>query len=272
MPPTSERAWAPGLPPDSAADNTIGSRESFCLALKAARERRGVTLAQIAGATKVCASHFVALERNDLRCWPKGLFRRAFFRGYVEMIGLPVAETMDEFVRLFPDGGAAASPIARPAADASALRLSLDSSWHGPRVPIAWRIVSAMIDAVAVLGLAAALVWLAGTPAGTTVAIVSMSYFTLATVLLGDSATASVMRWLRTRPAAQPQAAVDEPAGGVARAWQFGANFVANVFGSAGDDESDDSDEPRGRIWTTDAHRVRPREAPPRLRVRFKLP
>jgi hypothetical protein len=46
---------------------------------------------------------FAALERNDLRCWPKGLFRRSFFRDYVGMIGLSVAETCAEFIRLFPD-------------------------------------------------------------------------------------------------------------------------------------------------------------------------
>jgi transcriptional regulator with XRE-family HTH domain len=251
MPPTSDRALAPGFLPDSAADTTMDSRQSFCLALKAARERRGVTLAQIAQATKVCVSHFAALERNDLRSWPKGLFRRAFFRGYVEMIGLPVAETMDEFAGLFPDNDTAAL-VARPAADASALRLSLDASWHGPRVPIAWRIVTAMIDGVAVLVLAAALKWLAGTHGGTTVAIISVSYFTLATVLLGDSPTASLMRWLRTPAAPQPEAALDEPVGVVAQAWRRGVNVAATLLRSDGEDA--------------------PREAPPRLRVRFKLP
>lgn len=49
--------------------------------------RRGITLGRIAAVTKVCASHFAALECGDLRRWPKGLFRRAFFRGYVEMTG-----------------------------------------------------------------------------------------------------------------------------------------------------------------------------------------
>ena len=281
MPPTTERAWAPGFPPDSAADTTMGSRQSFCLALKAARERRGVTLSQIAGATKVCASHFVALERSDLRSWPKGLFRRAFFRGYVEMIGLPVAETMEEFARLFPDGEPAV-PVARPAATANPLRLSLDASWHGPRAPIAWRVLAAMIDTAAILALTASLAWATGTHVGTAMAIVTVSYFTLATVLLGDSPTASLMRWLRTPSAAQPEMAQpetaqpelahDEPEGVVARAWRSGLGVARNMFGNAGGDTSAESVESRERIWTTDARRVRPREAPPRLRVRFKLP
>jgi transcriptional regulator with XRE-family HTH domain len=249
----------------------MGSRQSFCLALKAARERRGVTLAQIAQATKVCVSHFAALERNDLRSWPKGLFRRAFFRGYVEMIGLPVAETMDEFARLFPDNEAAAL-IAQPGADASALRLSFDSSWHGPRVPLAWRIVTALIDGGAVLVVAAAFTWLAGTHAGTTLAVISVSYFTIATVLLGDSATAALIRRLRARMAAWRESAPDESAGVVARAWRCSVSIAANVFGGRGEATPAESVESREQAWTTDARRIRAREGPPRLRVRFKVP
>lgn len=79
------------------------SPEEFCLGLKAARERKGITLAHISDATKIPVSVFVALERGDLRRWPKGLFRRSFFRDYVKMIGVPIAETFAEFIRLFPD-------------------------------------------------------------------------------------------------------------------------------------------------------------------------
>lgn len=88
---------------------SIDSRDEFCLALKSARESSGITLADIAHATKIPASLFAALERNDLRRWPNGLFRRSFFRDYVQMIGLPVAEAVAAFVRLFPDEATAAA-------------------------------------------------------------------------------------------------------------------------------------------------------------------
>lgn len=77
------------------------SCEQFCLALKAARERKGITLDEIAETTKIPASLFAELERNDLRRWPQGLFRRSFFRDYARMIGVPVTEACAEFVRLF---------------------------------------------------------------------------------------------------------------------------------------------------------------------------
>ena len=77
--------------------------EKFCGALKAARERKGITLAEIAESTKIPAYLMEGLERCDLRRWPKGLFRRSFFRDYARMIGVSVTDAVAEFVRLFPD-------------------------------------------------------------------------------------------------------------------------------------------------------------------------
>jgi hypothetical protein len=93
------------------------SPEEFCLALKAVRESKGITLSAISDATKIPVSVFVALERGDLRRWPKGLFRRSFFRGYAKMIGVPIDETFAEFIRLFPDEEPVeVAPNAEPAA------------------------------------------------------------------------------------------------------------------------------------------------------------
>lgn len=124
------------------------SRQEFCLALKAQRERRRVTLHEIAETTKIAASLFAALERGDLRHWPRGLYRRSFFRDYARTIGLPTAEVCDEFVRLFPDDETLVSTKGAGAVDsgngAEELRLVLDPSWRGPRNPILVRFLEAM--------------------------------------------------------------------------------------------------------------------------------
>ena len=119
------------LPTDSCQD--------FCLALKAARERKGVTLAEIAETTKIPTSVFAALERCDLRSWPKGLFRRSFFRDYVGMIGLPVAEAVEAFVRLFPDDVPA---IVSKVADEVPRRSILDAVTIPPAIATAWRYIA----------------------------------------------------------------------------------------------------------------------------------
>ena len=211
--------------------------EAFCLRLKAARLRRGLTLESIAEATKVCVSYYTALEANDVRRWPKGLFRRAFFRGYVTAIGLPADETTEEFARLFPeDDRAAASATAAPAE--APCRLVLDQSWHGIKTPFRSRLVHAVVD-IGAIGVIAAGAWLAGLDVATTAAVTSVTYFTLATILFGESPAAWAHRWV---PRSDGDAA-EEPQHG-----------------------STDED----REWVSDARRVRPREDTPRLRVRFK--
>src|SRR5437868_7415800 len=79
----------------------LGSR------LRAARERRGVSLRQIAGATKISVSALEALERNDLARLPGGIFSRAFVRSYASEVGLDPDETIQEFLSQFPNDPAA---------------------------------------------------------------------------------------------------------------------------------------------------------------------
>src|SRR5437762_12734974 len=70
--------------------------------LREARERRGVTLRQIANATKIAASVLEALERNDISRLPGGIFGRAFVRAYAVEVGLAPEETIREFMAQFP--------------------------------------------------------------------------------------------------------------------------------------------------------------------------
>ena len=236
------------------------SRQEFCLALKAARERNGITLAAIADDTKIPASMFAALERSDLRRWPKGLFRRSFFRDYARMIGVPVAETCAEFVRLFPDQeGAALTNVAGAATEADDVRLVLDEAWHGPPVPVLSRLLAALIDGGAVILVAAALAWVAATDPSATTAIVALAYFSLATALFGESPA----KWAISRGPSIFGALTHGPAALAAR-WRR----VADVFGTADGGTPEPGEEPEMRPWITDAHRVGPA---PRLRVRIKV-
>ena len=80
-------------------------RAAFGLELRRAREHAGLTLDQIAEATKISASLFAGLERNDFSRWPSGIFRRAFIRSYADTVGLDPEEVVSRFVRLFPEPG-----------------------------------------------------------------------------------------------------------------------------------------------------------------------
>jgi cytoskeleton protein RodZ len=84
----------------TAADRTTGG---FGRKLREARERKGVSLRQIANATKISVSALEALERNDISRLPGGIFSRSFVRAYAIEVGLEPEETIREFLALFPN-------------------------------------------------------------------------------------------------------------------------------------------------------------------------
>ncbi len=71
--------------------------------LREVRERRGITLRQIANATKISVRSLEALERNDISGLPGGIFSRAFVRAYAVEVGLDPEEMIQEFITQFPD-------------------------------------------------------------------------------------------------------------------------------------------------------------------------
>jgi cytoskeletal protein RodZ len=77
--------------PASPTPDGLGSR------LREARERRGLTVRQIASATKISVTALEALERNDLAQLPGGIFGRAFIRSYASQVGLDPEQTLEEF-------------------------------------------------------------------------------------------------------------------------------------------------------------------------------
>ena len=92
----SEFASAPGVRLE---------KETFGPVLRAARERQGVTLKQLALETKLSSELWEGLEDNDLSRWPKRVFARSYVRDYALRVGLDADEVVNEFCRLFPEWG-----------------------------------------------------------------------------------------------------------------------------------------------------------------------
>lgn len=74
----------------------------FGTTLRHARERRGISLRQIANATKISTGALEALERNDVSRLPGGIFSRGFVRSYAVEVGLDPEQTVQEFIAQFP--------------------------------------------------------------------------------------------------------------------------------------------------------------------------
>ena len=93
------------------AERTFGD---FGSRLREARERRGVTLRQIANATKISVGQLDSLEKNNISKLPGGIFSRAFVRSYALEVGLDPETTIQDFIAQFPHDSVT---IGHPASD-----------------------------------------------------------------------------------------------------------------------------------------------------------
>jgi cytoskeletal protein RodZ len=79
------------------------SKSDFGTRMKRSREGRGVSLRQIAEATKISVVALEALERNEIARLPGGIFSRSFVRSYALEVGLDPEQTVRDFLVHFPE-------------------------------------------------------------------------------------------------------------------------------------------------------------------------
>jgi cytoskeleton protein RodZ len=113
--------------------------------LREARERAGITLREVAAATKISVPTLEALERNDVARLPGGIFVRAFVRAYAKQVGLDPEEAVRQFVARFPDAAVQESPATY---EANPDRIDVDDV---PAAGRGWRFVWWSLPIVAVV-------------------------------------------------------------------------------------------------------------------------
>jgi transcriptional regulator with XRE-family HTH domain len=169
--------------------------ETFGQRLRRERECRQITIESIATKTKISASFFEALERDNVSRWPSGVFRRAFIRSYAQAIGLDPDAIAREFMTRYPDPAIAeAAPDARtPAAAPSGptLRLTMEDtrSWFtGGRflsgTTRRWAAVGCDMVTIVALGV---LVFLALGVFWMPLAVAALSYYAVSVIVLGNT-------------------------------------------------------------------------------------
>jgi cytoskeleton protein RodZ len=80
--------------------------------LRQAREEKGLSLRQVAEATKLSVRAIELLERDSLSGLPQGIYRRAIVRAVAREVGLNPEQLLSEFTALHPDELPAPSTIA----------------------------------------------------------------------------------------------------------------------------------------------------------------
>lgn len=109
-------------------DGKNSSMPSFGENLRREREMRGVTLQEIATATKISVRFLEAIEAEEFTKLPGGIFTRSFMRTYAKYLGLDEERVLAEYHLVtgpIPEVDLARSPIRRPLATSQRSRTPL---------------------------------------------------------------------------------------------------------------------------------------------------
>src|SRR5918993_3828942 len=80
---------------------TIGER------LRSAREERGIPLREISDQTRISVHFLEAIETNDYKRLPGGIFNRSFVKAYARYVGYDEKEAVEAYARYVRDQGEA---------------------------------------------------------------------------------------------------------------------------------------------------------------------
>src|SRR6266446_6065876 len=73
--------------------------------LRLARETRGIALRDISEQTRISMRYLEAIESDDYRRLPGGIFNRSFIRAYAKHIGYDEQEAIEEYARTLIEHG-----------------------------------------------------------------------------------------------------------------------------------------------------------------------
>jgi len=181
----------------------MGEREAFGPNLRRVRVQRGISLDQIAAATKVSPDLWSGLERNDFSRWPTGIYARAYVRAYALQLGVDAETAVDDFCRFFPQGD---RRVARVVREQAALvghqstwkdeltgavkrnrRAIVEAEEEPPVIGFTrtGRIIASIVDTAAVLGLAAGIASIVPVGWAGSLAFVALGYHAVSLITLG---------------------------------------------------------------------------------------
>jgi cytoskeleton protein RodZ len=79
--------------------------------LRLAREGRGIPLREISDQTRISMHYLEAIESNDYKRLPGGIFNRSFVKAYARYVGYDEKEAVDAYTRYMRDAGDAVDDV-----------------------------------------------------------------------------------------------------------------------------------------------------------------
>src|ERR1041384_6829761 len=79
--------------------------ESIGEKLRLAREARGIALRDISEQTRISIRYLEAIETDDYRRLPGGIFNRSFIRAYAKFVGMDEHAALEDYSRTMRERG-----------------------------------------------------------------------------------------------------------------------------------------------------------------------
>ena len=80
--------------------------------LRLAREGRGIPLREISDQTRISMHYLEAIESNDYKRLPGGIFNRSFVKAYARYVGYDEKEAIEGYTRYMRDSGDSGEDVA----------------------------------------------------------------------------------------------------------------------------------------------------------------
>ena len=126
---------------------------SFGEQLRLAREARGITLREISEQTRISTRYLEAIEADDYKRLPGGIFNKSFIKAYAKYIGFDEKEALDAYTRTAREQGTSPDDVVSTPYQP---RVYTDGNTRSPLVTL---LLTFLILAIISLGVYAAMHW-----------------------------------------------------------------------------------------------------------------
>jgi cytoskeletal protein RodZ len=122
--------------------------------LRLARQERGVPLREISEQTRISVHYLEAIEANDYKRLPGGIFNRSFVRAYAKYIGYDEKQAIEGYARYIREQGEGTDEVST-----TPLHSKVYTDAPATRSPVLTVFLAIVILALLTLGALAALYW-----------------------------------------------------------------------------------------------------------------
>ena len=122
--------------------------------LRLARQERGIPLREISDQTRISVHYLEAIESNDFKRLPGGIFNRSFVRAYAKYIGYDEKQAMEGYNRYIREQGEGGDEVST-----TPLHSKVYTDAPATRSPVLTVFLAIVILALLTIGALAALYW-----------------------------------------------------------------------------------------------------------------